>query len=93
MYFSIHYKKQKNDWVLNQFYEPDTSRITKTILKNTSTTKIISYGNLYCNDKKDLEKIFTILKKEYFRLNKKREELPNLVIEAIKQQFILKENN
>ena len=87
LYLSIYYKNQKIDWILCQFFEPDASRIIKEILKKTSGTKIISYGNLYCPNKKELKKIFKILKKEFFLLEKHREKLPNLLVESIKQFF------
>lgn len=78
----------KIDWVLCEFYEPQVSIIIDKILKNTKNTKIISYGNLFCKNKNDLEIIYKILIKEYLKKEKTKQNLPNLLEESIKQYFL-----
>ena len=87
MIFSIYYKKIKIDWVLCEFYEPTTSIIIDKIIKNTTTTKIISYGNLLCKSRKDLEIIDGVLFTEYKKRQDEADKLPNLFEETIKTLF------
>lgn len=92
MYFNIFYKKIKINWVLCEFYEPNTTIITKKILEKTKNVSIISYGNLLCKNKRDLEIIYKILTDEYKRWEEQREKedkkLPNLILESIKNLTI-----
>lgn len=78
----------KIDWVLCDFYEPNTTQIVNKILQNTKKTSIISYGNLLCKNKKDLEAIYKILINEYKNLEKGKKEIPNLIIESINQMIL-----
>lgn len=88
MYFTIFYKKLKIDWVLCEFHEPTVTMLIEKILKKTKNTKIISYGNLLCKSKKDLDIIYKILKDKYHEIIKQKkaecDNLPNLLIESIK---------
>lgn len=89
MYISIFYKKLNIRWVLCKFYEPNVSKIINKILVKTQTTKVLSYGNLICNSKDDLNIIYTILMNESVQIIKQKEleynKLPNLMLESIKQ--------
>ena len=89
MYFSIFYKKLKINWVLNEFYHSEVKYIVEKILENTKNTTVISYGNLLCKSKKDLNKIYKILTEEYYNIQKRKENdfnnLPNLLSETMIQ--------
>ena len=85
--FTIYYKKIKIDWILCEFYEPTTSIIIDKIMKNTTTTKIISHGNLFCKSREDLEIIDRILFTEYKKRQDDANKLPNLFEETIKTLF------
>ena len=87
MIFTIYYKKIKIDWVLCEFYEPTTSIIIDKIMKNTTTTKIISHGNFLCKSRKDLKIIDKILFNEYKKRQYEADKLPNLFEETIKILF------
>ena len=87
MIFTIYYKKIKIDWVLCEFYEPTTSIIIDKIMKNTTTTEIISYGNFLCKSRKDLKIIDRILFAEYKKRQDEADKLPNLFEETIKTLF------
>ena len=87
MIFTIYYKKIKIDWVLCEFYEPNTSIIIDKIKKNTTTTKIISYGNFLCKSRRDLKMIDKILFNEYKKRQSEADKLTNLLEEIIKTLF------
>lgn len=84
MIFSIYYKKIKFDWVLCEFCRPTTSIIIDKIMKNTTDTELISYGNFLCKSRKDLKKIDRILFTEYKKKQDEVDKLPNLFEETIK---------
>lgn len=88
MYFSIFYKKLKINWVLCEFYGTDVPNIVENILKKTENTAVLSYGNLLCKSKYDLEIIYKILTEEYIKIQKQKEKefnnLPNLLLESTK---------